>query len=196
MSKGTESPLVAAARLLADDLSRFEALSTEVGRQAINSEKSLQRARQGLLACAEHETKLAESLRSFALAMQSVQTTQHRCMDLTAAAAQRIQERQQQRADLQERLVLLGEKAREVSTPVAALPEASDALSGDMLDPLQEVERRLDAIIAEAAEVCALAQRDDWDDVERDTRSLEQQLQAVRNRVLLFRRKLSQTAPS
>ena len=196
MSKATESPLVAAARLLADDLSRFEALSTEVGRQAINSEKSLQRARQGLLACAEHESKLAESLRSFALAMQSVQTTQHRCMDLTAAAAQRIQERQQQRADLQERLVLLGEKAREVSTPVAALPEASDALSGDMLDPLQEVERRLDAIIAEAAEVCALAQRDDWGDVERDTRSLEQQLQAVRNRVLLFRRKLSETAPS
>ena len=128
--------------------------------------------------------------------MQSVQTTQHRCMDLTAAAAQRIQERQQQRADLQERLVLLGEKAREVSAPVAALPEASDALSGDMLDPLQEVERRLDAIIAEAAEVCALAQRDDWGDVERDTRSLEQQLQAVRNRVLLFRRKLSKTAPS
>ena len=52
MSKGTESPLVAAARLLADDLSRFEALSSDVGRQAINSEKSLQRARQGLLACA------------------------------------------------------------------------------------------------------------------------------------------------
>src|SRR2546423_15345501 len=104
MSKGSESPLVVAARLLADDLSRFEALSAEVGRQAINSEKSLLRARQSLQACADHETKLAESLRGFALAMQSIQTTQHGCMDSIAAAAKRVQERQEQRAKLQVRL--------------------------------------------------------------------------------------------
>jgi hypothetical protein len=128
--------------------------------------------------------------------MQSVQTTQHRCMDLTATAAQQIQARQEQRAKLEERLARLGERAREVSAPVAALSESSESPSAAMLGSLEEVERRLDAVIQDAADVCALARQDDWADVERDTRALEQQLHALRNRVLLFRRKLSKEAPS
>jgi hypothetical protein len=196
MSKATESPLLAAARSLTDDLSRFETLSEELSRLSIDTEKSLQRARQGLEACAEHETRLAESLRAFAVAMQAVQLSQQRCMELTAQAAAQVQLRQEQRAKLQERLALLGQSAREVSTPVAELFESAATPTHDMLPPLQEVERRLDAVISEAAELCELARRDDWADLQRDTQSLREQLQAVRNRVLLMRRKLAGDAPS
>ena len=196
MSKTQENPLVVAARQLAEELERFESLSGELERMAINSEKSLQRARQGLEACAEHEAKLAERLRGFAQAMQETQAAQLRCIEQASAATGRIQERQAQRGELQRRLAVLGQKAREVSAPVASLPEGSTAVSGDMLGPLQEVERRLDAVIAEAGDVRSTAQREDWHDLQRDTQALEQQLQALRNKILLLRRKLAQTAAS
>jgi hypothetical protein len=196
MSRVQENPLVAAARRLADELERFEALSTELARMTINSEKSLQRARQSLEGCAEHEAKLAESLQVFAQAMQATQALQLRCIEVANGAAGHIQERQAQRAELQRRLAVLGQNAREVSAPVASLGEVSEGASGDALGPLQEVERRLDAVIAEAGEVREAAQRDDWSDLQRDTQSLEQQLQALRNKLLLLRRKLAQTAAS
>src|SRR5690349_1935312 len=137
MTKQQDSPLVLAARHLTDALQRFQAQSSELERLPINSEKSLQRARQGLEACAEHGTKLAESLRDFAVAMQELQTAQQRCMELTSAATQRVHERQMQRARLQERLLVLGQNAREVAAPVAAVPESSDASSTEALGSLK-----------------------------------------------------------
>jgi hypothetical protein len=196
MSKNNESPLLAAARALSDDLERFAALSTELGRLVINSDKTLQRARRSLLECSEQETKLAESLRQFALAMQAMQETQHRCMEQTTAATERVRQRQEQRAQLQDRLRLLSQNAREVNGPALDLPESSDAASSDVLGPLHEIARRLELVIAEAAEVSELARADDWVDVERDTHSLEQQLLAAKNRVQLGLRKLARDAPS
>jgi DNA repair exonuclease SbcCD ATPase subunit len=196
MSKSTESPLIAAVSQLDADLRRFEQLSLELGRSPINSEKSLQRARQALEACSSHETKLAESLRAFAEAMQGVQKIQHACMDATAQAAKRISERHAERAQLQDRLAALGESARAVSAPVTELPESDGSPSSQMLGPLGEVERRLEAVIAEASELCELSRQGDWADLERDTQSLREQLQALRNRVLLTRRKLVSDAPS
>jgi hypothetical protein len=196
MSKNTESPLLAAARSLSEDLERFEALSGELSRLAINSDKTLQRACRGLLECSEHETKLAESLRGFAAAMQVMQATQQRCMEQAAIATQRVRQRQEQRAQLQERLQRLSQKANEISSPAATLPEAPTSASSDVLAPLQEIARRLELVIAEAAEVCELARKDEWADVQRDTQSLEQQLHAAKNRVQIGLRKLAQDAPS
>ncbi len=196
MNKKPESSLLSAARLLQDDLTRFEALSAELARTQINSEKSLQRARQTLESCSEQEAKLAESLRGFAAAMQEMQLNQQRCMEQTAEAAQRILLRQEQRQALRERLAHVGDSAREVSLPVAQLPDDAAAVPVEMLASLQEVERRLSAVIAEAAEIAAIAQRDEWTDIERDIQTLSQQLQAVRNRVLLCQRKVASNAPS
>lgn len=195
-SNAPESTLLSAARRLADDLSRFESLSLELSRLSINSEKSLQRARQSLEACSEHETVLAQSLQQFAQAMQGMQETQQRCVELTGEAAQRITTRLAERTQLQTRLASLGENARAVSAPVAELVERGATESSDLLLPLQEVERRLDAVIAEAGELCELAQVGDWSDLSRDTQALRDQLQALRNRVMLMRRKLANTAPS
>jgi homoserine acetyltransferase len=51
-------------------------------------------------------------------------------------------------------------------------------------------------VIADANGLCEAARADEWHDLERDTQSLREQLQALRNRVLLMRRKLSQIAAS
>jgi hypothetical protein len=197
MSKTAESPLVAAARALSEHLARFEETSLEAARAPINSEKALNRARKSLQECSEHEGKLAASLRDLAAAMQGMQAQQQRCVEHTALAAERIRQRQDERLALQDRLLRLGDNAREVSAPVAALPEgANEPGSTQAIGPLQEVVRRLEAVIAEAAAVTALAHEGDWADLERDTHSLEQQLQSARNRVLIGLRKLSEEAPS
>jgi hypothetical protein len=195
MSKNQESPLLSAARALAENVGRFEMLSQELSRLPVNSDKSLQRARQALQACSDHEAKLAQSLRAFAEAMQAMQESQRHCMGVTAEAAARVQKRQEQRALLEQRLAQLGTSAREVSQPVAALFEAPGE-SPDLMAPLAEVERRLDGVIADANGLCEAARADEWHDLERDTQSLREQLQALRNRVLLMRRKLSQIAAS
>lgn len=195
-SKAPESPLVVAARELTEQLARFEAQSDELSRLNINSDKALQRARQGLEASSTHEAGLARALRAFADAMQGVQQTQQRCVEVTANTAGRIAARQAERAELQSRLAALGENARQVSAPVAELAGQGAAESGALLGSLQEVERRLEGVIAEAGELCELSRAGGWTDLERDTQGLREQLQALRNRVLLMRRKLADTAPS
>lgn len=195
-NKTSESPLLAAARQLSEHLSRFESLSEELSRLTLNSDKSLQRAHQSLEACSTHEAALAQSLRAFAEAMQGMQQTQQRCMEVTAQAAGRIAARQAERTQLQARLAALGANARQVSAPVAELAAQGPAETDALLVSLQEVERRLDGVIAEATELCELSRAGDWADLERDTQSLREQLQALRNRVLLMRRKLANDAPS
>lgn len=194
-NKAPESPLVIAARELTEQLGRFEAQSDELSRLTINSDKALQRARQGLEACSTHEGALARALRAFADAMQGVQTTQQRCVEVTATTAGRIAARQAERAELQSRLAALGESARQVSEPVTQLAGSGTEPSA-LIGSLQEVERRLEGVIAEAATLCDLARAGDWTDLERDTQGLREQLQALRNRVLLMRRKLADSAPS
>lgn len=194
--KAPESPLVVAARQLTEHLSRFEAQSEELNRLSINSDKSLARARQGLEACSTHEAALAKALRAFADAMQGVQQTQQRCVENTAEVARRIAARQSERMDLQQQLAALGESARLVSEPVADLAGRGAAEAGDLLNPLQEVERRLDGVIDNATALAEQSRAGGWTDLERDTQSLREQLQALRNRVLLMRRKLANTAPS
>ena len=192
MSKKAESPLLVAARALSDDLSRFETLSTELSRLSINSEKSLQRARHSLEACSAHEAKLAESLRGFAQAMQDLQQTQQSCMEQTSAAAAHVAKRQQERSGLEERLVALGQKARDVSHPIGEPATKASELSG----PLEQVEQRLAELITEVGAVSTLAEQQDWQDLTRETQALREQLQALRNRVLLSRRTLAQNQPS
>ncbi|MDF3070126.1 MAG: hypothetical protein K0R38_5727 [Polyangiaceae bacterium] len=194
-SKAPESPLVTAARELTEQLARFEAQSEDLSRLTINSDKALQRARQGLEACAGHEGALSRALRAFAEAMQGVQATQQRCVEVTATTAGRIAARQAERAELQSRLATLGESARQVSAPVAELAERG-VESASLIGSLQEVERRLDGVIAEAAALWELSRAGDWADLERDTQGMRDQLQALRNRVLLMRRKLADSAPS
>lgn len=196
MNKKPEAALTAAARALDEDLERFESLSQELLRQPVNSEKSLQRARHALEGCSEHEAKLAASLTAFAQAMQSIGERQQRCMQLVAEASERIQTRHAERSALFERVAALGAQAKAVSSPIAELTEAADTASPQMLASVQEVAKRLAATIEEAGEVARAAKESDWADIARDAEALQQQLQAVHNRVLLSQRKLASQAPS
>jgi hypothetical protein len=196
MTKPTESPLLTAARQLDEDLRSFQTLSQELSHGPINSEKTLRRAGQLLEACSAHESKVLESLSAFGQAIQSVQRLQQECMEAVGQGTARIAARHAERLALQSRVAQLSAGARAASAPMADLPELDANISSQLLTPLGEVERRLGLVIYEAAEVGALAQQGDWTDLVRDTQSLREQLLALRNRVLLMRRKLGADAPS
>ncbi len=196
MNKKPEAALTAAARALDEDLARFEELAQELSRVQVNSEKALQRARQALEGCSEHEQQLAGSLQAFAEAMQTIAARQQRCMEQTAHATAQIQARHEQRTALLERVAALGASARSVTAPLGDLGEPTAAPSTEVLASIQERARRLEATIEEAAAVAVAAKQDEWFDIARDAETLQQQLQAVRNRVLQSQRKLASQAPS
>jgi hypothetical protein len=188
--------LFQAAQNLEQELGRFEQLLIELGRP-VNSDKALHRARQHLEACSQCEARLAENLHAFAAAMRSMQARQQRCMEVVRTSAEHIQARHQERTALLERVANLGNRAREVSEPLTTVSEESwSNESPELLASMKEVGTRLEAVIDEADAVGASAAEADWTDIARDAQALKQQLQAVRNRVLLGQRKLASRAPS
>lgn len=196
MDKKHENPLAEASTRIQDALADFERLLQELARP-ISTEKALQRAREALEECSSCEEKLAGHLTSFAHAIQIIQDRQQRCMELLNERANQVQARHVDRAVLIERMALLGQRTSEVSKPIASLGDAAwDAVTPDLLASVGEVSTRLEVAIDEASQLMGSAREADWTDLARDAESLKQQLQSVRNQLLLGQRKLASRAPS
>ncbi len=119
--KGNGSLTVAAGALEAE-IKRFEDLVAELGRLGVNSEKSLGRARQLLEEVAGYEQRLGTHLRELSLAMQrsagapgsrdEAGARERRADPAPSRGTQRM---------LLERVNALGERARDINEPMAAL---------------------------------------------------------------------------
>jgi len=196
-SKKPETPLAKAAAALEGELLEYEKFVAEVKRMNLNTEKSMHRAKTLLEECAKGEQRMAERLQSFAAAMQEVQVRQQTCITEAVAAAQKIQERIQQRSALLERFSALGERARSLNEPVAALEAKEDGANAqDLLKTLGEVASRVEAVVAEADTLGADAVTDDWQDIAREATTLKQQLQSARNKILVAQRDVAGRTPS
>lgn len=196
MSKKSETPLSGAASRIEEELTRFEQLLHELSRP-VSTDKALQRARAALEECSSCEERLAATLTAFAQAIQGIQTRQQNCMEILNERVGQIQARHADRSALVERLALLGVRTGEISKPIVALGETAwHTVTPELLASVSEVSTRLEGAIGEAAEICASARASDWSDLARDADALKQQLQAVRNQVVLGQRKLSSQAPS
>lgn len=196
-SKTPLGPLASAAAALENELRQYEETSAELSKIALNSEKTLQRARKVLEECAAHQEKLALLLPAFAMAMQTAQAKQQECMDVTQRGTERIKGRFEERMALLERVAALGQQAQDINGPVAAVVDAEgERTAAELLKTLEEVGARTEAVIAEATSVHEAAEGADWQDIARDTDSLRQQLQSARNKVLVAQRNVAARAPS
>jgi hypothetical protein len=197
MSENSEAlGLSDAARKLEAELSRFEQLLLDLERP-LCSDDELQQAREVLESCADCEQRLATHLRAFAAVMQSVQARHQRSMESLNQRSDAIRARHLERSALVERIALLGQRAREVSEPIASISEAAWAdCTPELMASVHEVTQRLDAVISEAALVASGARDARWTDIATDADALAQQLQGVRNRVVAGQRKLASQAPS
>jgi chromosome segregation ATPase len=196
--KKAGGPLTSAAGALESEIKRFEELVAELGRLGVNSEKSLGRARQLLEEVAGYEQRLGTHLREFSEAMQRSQERQERAMKQALESAERIRQRHEARSQLLDRVNALGERARDINEPMAALSaDASDPENAqEVLSSVKEVSVRLDQVIEEAAALAAAAREADWVDIGRDADVLKQQLQAARNKLQLAERSAAARAPS
>ncbi len=196
-SKKPETPLAKAAAALEAELHEYEKFAAEVKRMNLDTEKSMHRAKTLLEDCAKGEQRMAERLQAFAAAMQDVQVRQQTCITEAVAAAQKIQERIQQRSALLERFSALGERARSLNEPVAALEAKEDGANAqDLLKTLGEVASRVEAVVEEAETLSADAVTDDWQDIAREATTLKQQLQSARNKILVAQRDVAARTPS
>ena len=196
-AKKTESPLASAAAALEAELLAYEKFVAEVKRMSLNNEKSMHRAKDLLEQCAAGEQRMAERLQAFAAAMVDVQVRQQGCIGDAVAAAEKIQERIQKRAALLERFSALGERARSLNEPVAALEKKDgDANAQDLLKTFAEVAAGTEAVVAEAEALATDAQADDWQDIAREATTLRQQLLAARNKILVAQREVAARTPS
>ncbi|MBX3230043.1 MAG: hypothetical protein KIT84_25585 [Labilithrix sp.] len=196
-TKNPGGPLTQAAAALESELRRYEETAAELDKVALTSEKTLQRARKVLEECAAHQSELALLLPAFAQAMQAAQAKQQACMELTARGTARIKERFEARMALLERVAALGQRAQDINGPVAAVMDGdAERTPAELLKSLEEVAGRTEAVIAEASEVHAAAETDDWQDIARDTDALKQQLQSARNKLLVAQRSVAERAPS
>jgi hypothetical protein len=196
MDKKDETPLTDAACRIEEELSRFERLLLDLSRP-VSTEKTLQRARMSLEECSQSEERLAAHLTAFAQAIQGIQQRQQRCMESLAERVCRVQERHADRSALIERMAQLGLRTSEISKPIVSLQESAwSAVTPELLASVSEVSARLEEAIGEAAQISSSARASDWSDLSRDADTLKQQLQAVRNQVLLGQRKLAGQAPS
>ena len=196
--KKGNGPLTVAAGALEAEIKRFEDLVAELGRLGVNSEKSLGRARQLLEEVAGYEQRLGTHLRELSLAMQRSQERQEVAMKQALENAERIRLRHETRSLLLERVNALGERARDINEPMAALSaeEGEPADAQVVLNSVKEVSVRLDQVIEEAASLAAAAREADWVDIGRDADVLKQQLQAARNKLQLAERSAAARAPS
>lgn len=195
--KLTETPLAKAAAALEAELLEYEKFVAEVQRMSLNTEKAMHRAKDLLEHCAAGEQRMAERLQAFAVAMQAVQVRQQGCISEAVEAAQRIQERIQNRSALLERFSALGERARALNEPVAALEaKEGEANAQDLLHTLGEVAAATESVVAEADTLSADASTDDWQDIAREANTLKQQLQSARNKILTAQRDLAARTPS
>lgn len=196
MNKKSETPLSDAAGQIEEELSSLEKLLHELSRP-ISTDKALQRARLSLEGCSSSEERLAGHLTAFAQAIQDIQTRQQQCMEALGERVKQVQERHADRSALVERMATLGVRTSEISKPMVALQESAwSEVTPELLASVGEVSARLEDAIGEAGQISSSARESDWADLARDADALKQQLQAVRNQVLIGQRKLASQAPS
>jgi hypothetical protein len=181
----SEGTLAEAAAAFERELANYEKLSLELARNPVRSEKTLTRVRKVLGDAADSEAELGRLLHGLSAAMVAARDRQQECMARVQEAMQGAQARANEFTALLERVAALGAKARDVNEPVTrVLAEKSGG--GDpatILASLSEVDTRIQDVVKDAHAIFEDAQANDWPEVAKDVKSLEQQVQSVRTKV-------------
>jgi chromosome segregation ATPase len=184
-SQSSSGPLSEAAAEFERELTRYEKISSELGRTTVRSQKTLSRTQRLLTESAECEEALGQRLRSMLEAMNGSRDKQQSCMETTLAAAKNLQTRANEFTALLERVSALGNRARETSEPaIAALTDSANGQrDAALLESLETLGDRMLGIIRDAEEIARDAEQGDWPDIARDVQSLKQQIISALGRV-------------
>jgi hypothetical protein len=192
------SPLVDAVVRLDEELRRYEKLTTEVGRTKITSEKSLARAAKAIAEAAACHERFQECVGTLSQAMNDARQRQEASLLGLAEAARHIGERASEFQTLMARYASLGEGAKSLNVRAAEIMtrQAAGDAPADVYAAVGALLEGLRSALDEANAVAAAAREGAFDQIARDADSLEQQLFAARNRLMLAQRAVAEKIPS
>jgi DNA repair exonuclease SbcCD ATPase subunit len=168
MARSTVSGLQRRSTALETELDRFERLGREAVDGALDSQKSLERARRLLDRLAEAETSLNTCAGELAQELGAIRDRQQTASDAVTGWARGLQARIDAFTTLQQRFGVLGTAAASIQ----------DALQRAVGDPaaIAEVRRQVDDAATQAAALAGDARAAGFRDLERDAEARESQL--------------------
>jgi hypothetical protein len=191
-------PLVAAAQRFEEELSRLEELASQLEKNTISSEKSLQRSGALLAQASEKHEVLAGCLGALVEGINVTRKRQEDALGRVLAATRKVEQRNGDYGEVMTRFAALGAKSKEVQGPLDAVSTLceGDATPDALLEALGVVEARVAEVVAEADAVVSAAKEGGWPDVARDADALRQSMHAARNKLLGVRRDVASRARS
>jgi hypothetical protein len=192
------STLVAAAQTFDLELRALEDLATQLEKNPISSEKTLQRSGALLEEAGRLHAQLGESLGGLVAAIETTRARQQAALDRVLEETRRVEARSHEYRELMARFAALGTRAREINGPVSAVVSQKEAgLTAEALvEALRVVEELTLAVVTDADAVVTDARAGNWPDVARDAQALRQSMQAALNTLTLATRDAAGRAPS
>jgi chromosome segregation ATPase len=189
-------PLVAAALAMEEELRRLESLAREARALPLTSRRHLERTAERLRELGSGEARLQPCLQALSAAIAEVGERQRAAAEALAARVEEYGRREAALRALLYRYEALGKKAGEVNASLRDLAATREARAVRVVD-VEEASRQMGQLIADAGELTRAATEERFEDVARDGHALQQQLASSRNKLNLFREKLSAvTLPS
>ena len=192
------SPLVAAVIRMEEELRRYEALTAEVARAPISSEKTLARTARAVTEAASCHERFLACVGVVSEALGETRARQEATLARMAEAARHVGERADGFVTLLERYRHLGdvartlnERASEISARRAAGTAADETYSavGELLDGMATA-------LAEAESIASDGRERGYDQIAKDADGLKQQMSSAKNRLSLAHRTLAERASS
>lgn len=191
--KSQESELVAAAQSLDEGLERFEALTEQLQKAPLQSEKHLERASETLKALADMDDQLRVRVTTLVGAISRVRDRQQAQAEAVHECAQNLQARTEVFKDLLVRYGSLGQSAGELNVQMqqfaqqrqqAKTPEEQTGVA----TTFQALQDRMAQVAEDARALATLANEKDFGDIARQADSLRQQLLSARNKMGLLQK--------
>jgi hypothetical protein len=197
-ANGDRSPLVETVVRLEEELRQYEALTAEIGRSAIISEKTLARAVKAVVEAAACRERLVGCVAALSEAMNDVRQRQEASLARMAEAAREVSQRAEAFQALLARYAALGEVAEALNVRASeiAARRAGGAASSDVYDAIGELVAGMGHAVVEAEAVSVAAKEADFEQIARDADALRQQMASARNRLSLAQRTLAEQASS
>jgi hypothetical protein len=201
--KPTEvAPLVSAAEAFSETLEHFTAAAQAVGRAPLNSSEGLARAAEALRRVVTSEDALQEKAQALIAALAQARQTQEAHAEEVKTRALEVQRRGEEYAALVGRFEAIGRDAVDLNATAQELaaenkidPRMKTEEISPILARLGEIDERMAAVALTSETLAADARAADFDELNRKSDSLRQQLLAARNRIGLLRETLTRAIP-
>jgi DNA repair exonuclease SbcCD ATPase subunit len=188
-TKKPQSPLIAAAEALEEELRRLASLAREAQRLPLDSRTNLERTQEKLAELSDVDDRLRPLVAGLMSAVKQLVDDQQAQAAALTSRAEEVRRRGEVFQELMARYAGLGKASQELNALVQAFAAgvpAGDGKPAAESPSLEAVQASMTRLIESAEEVARAAQGEGFEDVERQAQSLRQQLLSAKNKLNLL----------